>query len=223
MAAASSLRQVGGTALLLALVAGLGWASAPLAGQLVGGGALGFQASLAVGAAGIAWTGVLWSYGCLALAVLGRLPGAAGRAARRTAAAVTPALMRRLLEAALGASIAVAATGQVAYAATGTRSATSELSRLDPPDRPAAHGSSAPDPDRPGGHSERERRKAPDLVRVHPGDTLWAIAAAHLPGAPDNAAIAASWPRWYAANRHVIGPDPDLILPGQRLRPPKPG
>jgi nucleoid-associated protein YgaU len=32
--------------------------------------------------------------------------------------------------------------------------------------------------------------------------------------------VAASWPRWYAANRRVIGADPDLILPGQILRPP---
>jgi nucleoid-associated protein YgaU len=34
--------------------------------------------------------------------------------------------------------------------------------------------------------------------------------------------IAGSWPRWHAANRSTIGPDPDLILPGQLLRPPSP-
>jgi hypothetical protein len=38
-------------------------------------------------------------------------------------------------------------------------------------------------------------------------------------GAGD-AAIAAEWPRWYAANRERIGTDPDLIRPGQRLLPP---
>ncbi|WP_425600034.1 hypothetical protein [Ornithinimicrobium sufpigmenti] len=32
--------------------------------------------------------------------------------------------------------------------------------------------------------------------------------------------IAEEWPRWYAANRELIGPDPDLILPGQELRIP---
>jgi hypothetical protein len=32
--------------------------------------------------------------------------------------------------------------------------------------------------------------------------------------------IAAAWPRWYAANRAVIGPDPGLIRPGQELMPP---
>jgi nucleoid-associated protein YgaU len=57
-------------------------------------------------------------------------------------------------------------------------------------------------------------------VVVHRGDSLWAIAARHLgPGATDGQ-IATEWPRWYAENRAVIGPDPDLIQPGQRLRPP---
>ena len=53
------------------------------------------------------------------------------------------------------------------------------------------------------------------------GDSLWAIAARHLgPGATD-AEVAEEWPRWYAANRAVIGPDPDLVLPGQVLRAPE--
>lgn len=57
-------------------------------------------------------------------------------------------------------------------------------------------------------------------VTVEEGDTLWSISAARLPGSPTVADIAAAWPRWYAANRDVIGPDPDLIHPGQRLTPP---
>jgi len=57
-------------------------------------------------------------------------------------------------------------------------------------------------------------------VVVRRGDSLWALAARHLgPGATD-AEIAAEWPRWYTANRATIGPDPDLLLPGQVLRPP---
>ena len=52
---------------------------------------------------------------------------------------------------------------------------------------------------------------------VHRGDTLWSIAAMHLgPGATDGE-IAAAWPQWHAANRTVIGNDPDLVLPGQIL------
>ncbi|WP_251140869.1 LysM peptidoglycan-binding domain-containing protein [Cellulomonas dongxiuzhuiae] len=54
-------------------------------------------------------------------------------------------------------------------------------------------------------------------VEVHPGDTLWGLAARALgPGASD-AAIAAEWPRWYAANAATIGPDPDVLQPGQVL------
>lgn len=57
-------------------------------------------------------------------------------------------------------------------------------------------------------------------VVVHRGDSLWTIAARHLgPGATE-AQIAAEWPQWWAANRDVIGPDPNLLLPGQRLQPP---
>jgi hypothetical protein len=69
--------------------------------------------------------------------------------------------------------------------------------------------------------SRAPRAAAPeDEVVVHRGDSLWSIAARRLgPGASD-AEVAAAWPRWYAANRAVIGPDPDLVLPGQRLRVP---
>ena len=43
-----------------------------------------------------------------------------------------------------------------------------------------------------------------------PGDTLWDIAARRL-------GAGASWPAIYALNRDVIGPDPGVITPGQRL------
>jgi murein DD-endopeptidase MepM/ murein hydrolase activator NlpD len=50
---------------------------------------------------------------------------------------------------------------------------------------------------------------AADHYTVVPGDTLSGIAAdKHLAG---------GWPRLYADNRAVVGDDPDLILPGQRL------
>ena len=49
------------------------------------------------------------------------------------------------------------------------------------------------------------------------GESLWAIASDALaPGATD-AEVAAAWPVIYAANRAVIGDDPNLILPGQSL------
>lgn len=60
-------------------------------------------------------------------------------------------------------------------------------------------------------------------VVVRPGDSLWAIAARHLGPEASAQDVAEAWPRWYAANRDLIGPDPDLILPGQRLAVPAGG
>lgn len=60
-------------------------------------------------------------------------------------------------------------------------------------------------------------------VRVEAGDSLWSLSAAHLADGtrpPDDAAVAAYWPRVHAANHDVVGPDPDLLLPGQVLRLP---
>ncbi len=60
-------------------------------------------------------------------------------------------------------------------------------------------------------------------VVVRRGDTLWTIAERHLrslQGPVDASAVADAWPRWHAANRSVIGDDPALLLPGQRLLPP---
>lgn len=50
-------------------------------------------------------------------------------------------------------------------------------------------------------------------VVVRPGDSLWSIAASHPSGEP----VDARWRAIWAANRAVVGDDPDLILPGQRL------
>jgi hypothetical protein len=56
------------------------------------------------------------------------------------------------------------------------------------------------------------------------GECLWDIAAADLvrrSGAPPtDGEVAAAVDAWWHANADVIGPDPDLLLPGQVLRPP---
>ncbi len=57
-------------------------------------------------------------------------------------------------------------------------------------------------------------------IRVQRGDTLWGIAARHLGGHATPAAVVAEWHRWYAANRAVVGADPDRIVPGQELTAP---
>jgi resuscitation-promoting factor RpfA len=88
--------------------------------------------------------------------------------------------------------------------------------------RPTGQSTNETEPgSRPGGPARRSGRSAvADEHVVATGDSLWLIAARRLAatGADlDDAAIAAEWPRWYAVNADLIGPDPDLIHPGQRL------
>ncbi|MGZ4685248.1 LysM peptidoglycan-binding domain-containing protein [Oryzihumus sp.] len=73
-------------------------------------------------------------------------------------------------------------------------------------------------------HPSRNPARLPVLegVAVRRGDTLWSIAARHLGPTATAAQIALEWPRWHASNRHVIGDDPDRLVPGQLLEPPSP-
>ncbi|KQR06408.1 LysM domain-containing protein [Paenarthrobacter sp. Y-19] len=59
-------------------------------------------------------------------------------------------------------------------------------------------------------------------VEVKAGDTLWSIAASRLAPFSTDVDVAAAWPKWYAANRSVIGDNPAVLLPGQILQPPEP-
>lgn len=59
-----------------------------------------------------------------------------------------------------------------------------------------------------------------ELVTVRRGDSLWSIASRHLGPGASEIQVAHEWPRWYAANRALIGEDPDVLVPGQQLRPP---
>jgi hypothetical protein len=58
-------------------------------------------------------------------------------------------------------------------------------------------------------------------VVVRPGDTLWELARRDLPRAADDQAVAERVRVIHTVNRAVIGADPDLIRPGQRLRLPR--
>ena len=55
---------------------------------------------------------------------------------------------------------------------------------------------------------------------VAPGDSLWAIARTRLGAAAPAAQVQALTVALHHANRVEIGPDPDLLHPGQRLRLP---
>ncbi len=87
--------------------------------------------------------------------------------------------------------------------------------RVGVPDRPTAGAATRYTDVRSG-----QPVRVPARVVVKPGDTLWSIAATDLGPNATAEDVAARWPAWYAANRELIGPDPDLILPGQVLRIP---
>lgn len=52
---------------------------------------------------------------------------------------------------------------------------------------------------------------------VRPGESLWSITVAHLGPHAAISDVAAAWPRLFELNRSVIGSNPRLVLPGQRL------
>ncbi|MCW2673333.1 MAG: hypothetical protein JWP14_1922 [Frankiales bacterium] len=69
-------------------------------------------------------------------------------------------------------------------------------------------------------HPRRSAVPASSEVVVHTGDSLWAIAQRELGTDATQRQVARAWPRWWTANRAVIGDDPDLIHPGDRLTAP---
>lgn len=127
-----------------------------------------------------------------------------------------PAPVRRVLLAGCG----VAVLGGLALPAGATPGAPHEdrvapaptLAGLPYPDR--AVSSASHDPSRPG-HPGR-------TVVVRPGDCLWSIAARDLGPTATDAEVARRTDAIHRLNRAVIGPDPDLIQPAQRLRLPGP-
>jgi nucleoid-associated protein YgaU len=157
-------------------------------------------------------TGTAVALGCaVLLAALGLRAGVTAaadlhrralRATRRAVSRLTPRLLRRGLAALGGAAAPLLAQTAPAWASP-------------PPLAPA----SAPSPVR---HPAAGPRAAGggEVYVVVPGDTLWDIARRHLAPGSGTGDVARAWPTWYEANRSVIGPDPDHLIPGQRLRVP---
>ncbi len=128
----------------------------------------------------------------LLVAVLASTP-----ALRGLAVAFTPRILRGVLFAGAAGALAVPAAHADDRGVDGLRL----------PDRPLVSGAVEPA----AMHS---------AVVVRSGDTLWAIAFDRLGPDADDATTAHEVDRWHDANRKVIGPDPDLIHPGQRLATP---
>ncbi|MGW5652536.1 transglycosylase family protein [Streptomyces humi] len=90
-----------------------------------------------------------------------------------------------------------------------SRSNTESATRSTPTRKPKSTWKSAPAakaPQRSTNHTGRASSRGGDYT-VRAGDTLSRIAERH----------GTSWQRLYAANKAVIGDDPNLIVPGQRL------
>lgn len=184
-----------------------------------------------------------------AVTLVAAVTGRAERAWARAAARLTPAAVRRLAEVGLGIALAgspatllgaapALAVPAPAHVRAGSAPGappelTTLLDRPAPgpadqsapapgwrPERPSATRRVAPPPVGLVAAAPRPARAARDTVVVRRGDTLWGITARWLGPGATAAAVAGHWPRWYAANRAVIGPDPALLLPGQQLHPP---
>ena len=88
---------------------------------------------------------------------------------------------------------------------------------------PAHAGTDGPRSDPMSGLPLPQRAEGPAHPRhaavvVRPGDTLWALAEHDLPAPATDRQVTAHWHAVYRRNRGVIGPDPDLIRPGQVLK-----
>lgn len=130
---------------------------------------------------------------------------APGTALHRLAGRLGPRSWRSAVILVAGATVLGVAPAQASDGRPGVEPPATSLGGLRLPDRPdAPTGAAAPVP------------RAADRVVVRAGDTLWGIAATSLRSGrtrPSTAEVARACDRWYAANRRVIGPDPDLILP----------
>jgi resuscitation-promoting factor RpfA len=180
------------------------------------------------------WCVAVWLGLGLGAALAIQLPGCVGRTADAAARVLLPRALYRVVAGALGFGILLAPVAASArggpVAQTGAGPAATSVSPTTPPTPPPTlpaptwpgePPTSGPAPAAPTVHDGAKPTGRPaDGVIVRPGDSLWRIAAVHLGERASAAGIAAAWPQWYAANRTVIGADPNLIEPGQHLQAP---
>jgi resuscitation-promoting factor RpfA len=181
---------------------------------------------LAVGLAVAGWLALalVAAVGC----ATARLVGWHWAAGERFVARHAPVVVRRALALSIGAGVGLVAAvvpavadqaappADLGWAATQVVAVPARATTPVPAPAPVPAAATAPPAPPPA--------SAPTsgLVTVAPGDSLWRIAADHLVVGATDAQIAAAWPRWYDANRDVIGDDPHRIRPGQVLSPPAP-
>ena len=183
------------------------------------------------------WLVAAWLAVGITASVAAALPGGAGRLGAGIAHVVLPRTLYRIVAGATGLGVLV--TPGLATAAPTSSPASVASSATPTPywptdapvptphwptDATAHRGEHRPTPPQHRRHSHPDHH--PDAARtvvVQSGDSLWSIAAEHLSGRPTPRRIAVAWPRWYAANRPVVGDDPNVIVPGQHLHTPSEG
>lgn len=160
----------------------------------------------------LAWLAWCWGAVGLVLTAASGLPGVCGATARLASRVLLPAGLRSAAGVALGVGLVVA--GPAASAAGPADPPVTAAA----PDWPRAAEHDGP-PDWPAAPPDQPAQ----VHVVAAGDCLWRIASARLDQAgdgPTDAAVARAVTAWWRTNADVIGADPDLIHPGQRLVPP---
>ncbi|HEV7206584.1 MAG TPA: hypothetical protein VGN18_18400 [Jatrophihabitans sp.] len=211
---------------------------------------VGVDRALVVAAGAAVWLAAAWLGVGLIAALGARLPGAAGRLGAAVGRRVLPRAVLGLLAGtagigvllapvAAGANPAPAPSPTVSAATVSAPAVPAPTWPTDPPpiaaptwptaaptiatQATAAPTAAPPTTTTPTPHRSEPPAAAPtthDAIRVKPGDSLWLLAGHRLGPDASDAETAAAWPRWYAANRAVIGADPAVIRPGQVLRSP---
>ncbi|MDQ1751167.1 MAG: hypothetical protein QOE71_2223 [Pseudonocardiales bacterium] len=193
------------------------------------------RAALALVTAAL-WLTAAWLALALAATLAGSCPGRFGRGSHILASRVAPRTLRRIVIGAAGASILLGSSSALAEPgpAPPTSTMVTTTSERTPPIPPVpwptstASGPSAPLPvavvplQPPDAKPGRRAVQPPQegRVTVTAGQSLWLIAAHRLGPTASDQQVATEWPRWYRANRGVIGADPALIRPGERLTVP---
>jgi hypothetical protein len=174
---------------------------------------------------------VVWAWGALGLALTAcsAVPGLVGAASRALLQVLLPAGARHSAAVLLGLAVGVAAPLFPALPAVGTPTPAAAAPAVDPvPDWPAAPDAARPVTDWPTRSAtaaavpDWPSADGPTHVVVR-GDCLWHLAESGLATGsahPTDAEIADAVGAWWRTNADVIGPDPDLLLPGEVLRPP---
>ena len=194
---------------------------------------VGTDAALVTVAGTVLWVAAAWLGLGLVSAGARRAPGRIGALADRICAAVLPRIVLRLVAGSTGLGMLLAPLPAVATISTTAAAAGATASKPAPVPAPAwpsttppaGHASPARPVDAPRWPSATTPVAHPsggrgDSVTVQPGDCLWLIAGRRLGPHASDAAVTVAWSRWYAANRPLIGADPNVITPGEVLQAP---